>query len=137
MRLILVAAADSSCDGWFESCDQLTTPRILTPLPPDRNWRLNRRDLKSVAFLVLFQEKNEMKKGKYPYRNIYFFAEISICLTSKISKEIWKMVIWSEYVFKENLMLQFSWLEKFRHGKVSRWWILDELQYENGLKDQF
>ena len=32
----------------------------------------------------------------------------------KITKEIWQMVIWSENVFKENLMLQFSWLEEFR-----------------------
>ena len=35
LQLILVAAADSSCDGWFKSCDQLTTSRILTPAPPD------------------------------------------------------------------------------------------------------
>ena len=45
--------------------------------------------------------------------NIYFSAQVSICLTSKISKEIWQMVIWSENVFKGNLMLQFSWLEEF------------------------
>ena len=30
----------------------------------------------------------------------------------------------------------FSWLEEFRLGKVSGWWTLDKLQYENGLKDQ-
>ena len=46
------------------------------------------------------------------------------------------MVIWSENVFKVNLMLQFAWLEKFRSGKVSWWWTLGELQYENGLNDQ-
>ena len=46
------------------------------------------------------------------------------------------MAIWSENVFKEKLMLQFSWLEEFRQGKVSRWWTLDELQYENGLNVQ-
>ena len=46
------------------------------------------------------------------------------------------MVIWSENVFKGDLILQFSWLEEFCKGKVSRWWTLDELQYENGLKDQ-
>ena len=39
-------------------------------------------------------------------------------------------------VFKGNLMLQFSWLEKFHWRKVSVWWTLDELQYENGFKDQ-
>ena len=37
---------------------------------------------------------------------------------------------------KENLMLQFSWLEEFREGMVSGWWTLDELQYENGSYDQ-
>ena len=31
----LVAAADWSYDGWFETCDQSTTSRILTPIPPD------------------------------------------------------------------------------------------------------
>ena len=43
------------------------------------------------------------------------------------------MVIWSKNVFKGNLMLQFSWLEEFRQGKVFGWWTLDELQYENGF----
>ena len=46
------------------------------------------------------------------------------------------MVIWSENVFNENLLLKFSWLEEFRKGKVSGWWTLDERQYENVLKDQ-
>ena len=47
------------------------------------------------------------------------------------------MVVWSENVFiKGNLMLQLSWLQDFRYGKVSGWWTLDELQYENGLNDQ-
>ena len=41
------------------------------------------------------------------------------------------MVIWSEYVFKGNLMLQFSWLEEFRQGNVSWWWTLDQLQTIN------
>ena len=68
--------------------------------------------------------------------NIYFFARVSICLTWKISKEIWQMIIWSENVLKGNLMFQFSWLEEFRLGKVFGWWTFDELQYGNGLKDQ-
>ena len=55
---------------------------------------------------------------------------------SKIFKEIWQMVIWSENVFTEHFMLQFSWLEEFRYEKISGWWTLDELQYENSLKDQ-
>ena len=29
-------------------------------------------------------------------------------------KEIWQMIISSENEFKENLMLQFSWLDEFR-----------------------
>ena len=35
LRLILVAAADSRCDGWFETCKQSTITRILTLMPPD------------------------------------------------------------------------------------------------------
>ena len=52
----------------------------------------------------------------------------------KFSKEIWQVVIWLEKVFKENLMLQFSWLEKFCYGMVSVWWPFVELQYQNGLR---
>ena len=91
-------------------------------------------------FLVYFistekcKEKREISWWSW---NIYFFARVSICLKSKILKEIRQMVIWSGNGFKGNLMLQFSWLEEFRLGKVSGWWTLDELQYENGLKDQF
>ena len=55
---------------------------------------------------------------------------------SKVSKEIWQVVTWSENVLKENVMLQFSWLEEFRLGKVSRWWTLDKIQYENGSNDE-
>ena len=33
-----LAATDSSCSGWFETCEQWTTSRILTPMPPDRFW---------------------------------------------------------------------------------------------------
>ena len=95
----------------------------------------------SCLFHFKFNKKKQKKwswKGEIPWRssNIYFFARISICLTSKISKEIRQMVIWSENVFKGNLMLQFSWLEEFRYGKVSGWWTLDELQYGKGFKDQ-
>ena len=46
------------------------------------------------------------------------------------------MVIWSEIVFKENMMLQFSRLEEFHKGKVSSRWTRDELQHESGLNDQ-
>ena len=64
---------------------------------------------------ISFQQENETKKGNtLTSSNIYFLARAKIFLTSKISKEIWQMVIWSENVFKENLMLQFSWLHEFR-----------------------
>ena len=43
------------------------------------------------------------------------------------------MEIWSENVFKGNLTLQFTRLEQSRLGKISWWWALDELHYENGL----
>ena len=64
-----------------------------------------------------------IEKRKIPWwsSNIYFFAWVSICLTSKISKEIWQMVIWLENVFKGNLMLYLSWLKEFRQRKVSGW----------------
>ena len=71
----------------------------------------------SWRFLVFFistekwDEKREIPRWS---SNIYFFARASICLMSKISKEIWQMVIWSQNLFKENMMLQFSWLEEFR-----------------------
>ena len=74
--------------------------------------------------ICLFHFSRKMnEKREIPWRspNIYFFAGVSICLTSKISKEIWQIVIWWEIVFKENLILQFSWLEEFRNGKVSGW----------------
>ena len=78
-------------------------------------WSFSCLLLLKISFLFHFNRKMKWKR-EIPWRswNIYFFARVSICLTSKISKEIWQMVIWSEDVFKENLMLQFSWLEEFR-----------------------
>ena len=69
----------------------------------------------SWRFLVYFTSTEKWDdKREIPWwsSNIYFFARVSVFLTSKISKEIWQMVIWSENVFKENLLLQFSWLEE-------------------------
>ena len=68
--------------------------------------------LLKISFYFTSTEKWDYKR-EIPWwsSNIYFFARVSIFLTSKISKEIWQMVIWSENVFKENL-LQFSWLEE-------------------------
>ena len=49
-------------------------------------------------FLMKWKKGNTLMELKY-----YIFTRVSICLTSKISKEIWQTVIWSENVFKENL----------------------------------
>ena len=68
---------------------------------------------------------------KYLFLLEYRFAWRQRC---KFPKEILQMTIWLENVFKEYLMLQFSWLEGFRLGMVSVWWALNEHQYENGLK---
>ena len=95
------------------------------------------RKVFSWRFLVYFistEKWNEKREIPWWSSNLYFFARASICFTSKISKEIWQIVIWSENVFKGNLMLQ--WLQEFCQGKVSGWWTLDELQYENGWRYQ-
>ena len=93
--------------------------------------------LLKISCLFNSNRKMRWKKGNtlMELKHLLFCSSI-ICLASKISKEIWQIVIWSEDVLKENLLLQFSWLEEFRSGKFSGWWTLYELQYENGLKDQ-
>ena len=71
----------------------------------------------SWRFLFYFiptEKWDEKREIRWWRSYIYFFARVSTWLRSKISKEIWQMVIWSENVFKGNLMLQFSWLEEFR-----------------------
>ena len=68
----------------------------------------------SWKLFISTEKWNEKKKIPWWSSNIYFFAPVSICLTSKISEEIWQMVTWLENVFKGNLMLQFSWLKEFR-----------------------
>ena len=61
-----------------------------------------------------------MKKGNTPveFKYLLFCWGIDLFDIKDFKKMI--MVIWSENVFKENLMLQFAWLEKFRLGMVSR-----------------
>ena len=87
---------------------------------------------------VSAQQKKWNKKEKYPEGvQIFTFSlknRFVSCQT--FPKEIWQIIVWSENVFKGNLMLQFSWLEEFRWGKVSGWWAHDKLQYENGWNDQ-
>ena len=68
----------------------------------------------SCLYSISTEKWNEKRKIPWWSSNIYFFARVSICLTSEISKEIWQKAISSENVFEENLMLQFSWLEEFR-----------------------
>ena len=77
-------------------------------------WSFSCLLLKISCYFISTENWNEKREIPWWSSNIYFFARVSICLMSKISKEIWQMVIWSENVFKENLMLQFSWLEEFR-----------------------
>ena len=61
---------------------------------------------------ISFQQKNEIKKGN----TLMEFK----CLTSLLENRfVWFQKkldrwTWSENVFKENLMLQFSWLKEFR-----------------------
>ena len=63
-----------------------------------------------ISYLFHFNRKMKWKKEN---TLMEFKYRVSICLMSKILKEIWQMVIWSENMFKENFMLQFSWLEEF------------------------
>ena len=49
--------------------------------------------------------------------------------------EIWKMIIWSDNVYKGNLFHS-PWLVEFRQGKNSEGWTLNKLEYENSLNDQ-
>ena len=91
-----------------------------------------------IFFVYFISTEKWNEKWEIPWwsSNFDFFARVSICLTSKILKEIWQMVIWPGNRFKGNLLLQLSWLEEFRSGKVSGWWTRDELQYQNDSKDQ-
>ena len=46
------------------------------------------------------------------------------------------MVIWSENVLKENLILELSSSKEILVEKVPGCWLIDKLQYKNGLTDQ-
>ena len=64
--------------------------------------------LLKISCLFLFNRKMRWKKGNTLLEFKYLlFCVSSICLTSKIWKGIWQMVVWSENMFKENLLLQF------------------------------
>ena len=70
--------------------------------------------LLKISWLFHFNRKRNKwnEKREIPWWRSSF-AWVSIYLTSKISKEIWQMVIWSENVFKENFMLLCSLLQEF------------------------
>ena len=38
-----LAVTDCSCSGWFETCDQSATSRILIPIPPDKYQSLDQK----------------------------------------------------------------------------------------------
>ena len=45
------------------------------------------------VYFISTEKLNEKMEIPWWSSNIYFFARVSICLVSKISKEIWQMVI--------------------------------------------
>ena len=85
-------------------------------------------------YFISTEKWDEKREIPWWSSNIYF--EYRFVWRQRFQINFWQMVNWLETVFKKNLMLQYSRLEEFRQGKVSGWWTLDELQYENGLKDQ-
>ena len=56
-------------------------------------------NLLGEVFLEILQNLQENTCDKVSFLKVSFFAQVSTCLTSKISKEIWQMVIWPENVF--------------------------------------
>ena len=62
-----------------------------------------------------FQQKNEIKKENtlLKFKYLLFRSRIDLFDVKDFQKKF-DMIIWSENVFKGNLMLQFSWLEEFR-----------------------
>ena len=77
---------------------------------------LSRAFFLAISCLFHFNRKMKWKKRNtlMEFKYLHFCSRVLICLTSKISKEIWQMAIWRANVFKGNLMLQFWWLEEFR-----------------------
>ena len=71
---------------------------------------------------ISFQQKNEIKKGNTLMEFKYLLSCSRIDLFDvKDFKRNSTDGTSSENVFKENLMLQFSWLEEFSMGMFSRW----------------
>ena len=69
-------------------------------------WSFSCFVLLKISCLFHFNRKMKWKnRNILTTWNIYSLLDrVSICLTSESSKEIWQMVIWSENVFKGNLM---------------------------------
>ena len=76
-------------------------------------WSFSYLLLLEISYFISTEKWN--KKGKYPneVQISTFLLEHRFVLHQRFQKKF-QMVIWSENVFKENLMLQFSWLEEFR-----------------------
>ena len=77
-----------------------------------------------ISCLFHFNRKMRWKKG-IPWwnPNIYLFTRVSICLTSKISKEISQMVIWSESVFKKKFIVAIFMVRGISLGKS--FWVVN------------
>ena len=70
-------------------------------------------------FLVISsQQKNETKKGNtlIEFKYLTFLLENRFVWRQRFQKKLDRWT-WSENVFKENLMLQFSWLKEFRRER--------------------
>ena len=65
---------------------------------------------------ISFQQENEIKKGKYPdgVQIFTFFSSIDLCDFKDFKRNLANDNLIRKRVFKENLMLQFSWFEEFR-----------------------
>ena len=71
--------------------------------------------IEHFLLFILFQQKNEIKKGNTLMEFKYLLSCSRIDLFDvKDFKRNSTDGTWSENVFKENLMLQFSWLKEFR-----------------------
>ena len=71
---------------------------------------------------ISFQQKNEIKKGKYhdEVQIFTFFSSIDLFNVKNFKRNLTDGNLIKKR-FKENLMFQFSCLEEFRYGMVSGW----------------
>ena len=92
---------------FFRSSHKRCFVRKKLLLEISQNSKENTSDLsgvfswRSLVYFIPRKKRDEKREIHWWSSNIYFFARVSICLTSKISKETWQIVIWSENVFKD------------------------------------